>query len=681
LATLDRFLGKKEKESSLIETIESLFSIKVNDLQRRAIRVIEETNDNIIVSAPTGSGKTIVGYSALIKHGRGFYLAPLISLMMEKYVELSKVLGTKYKVMVSNRDYRVPSPKFLTADFKILSPYKFLVLFNEIKPKEHGDVIVVDEIHKMSHDPLFEASITLAKRKGFRIIGLSATLTERDINYLSRWLNARVIKSDVRPVKLHHTYIKTRFRGGVYVVDDDYVLNGKTLISSGDTFYSREEISAYLALRIHQLTGKSVIVWAPTRNKVEKIAKLIANMLAENPKYKEVALKLPASNPSERLLRWTSSRGVFIHHGGLSSTARDIVEKTYKKYGGIIVTAYTLSHGVNLPGSYLVFSTIFDWKGELVTPSIFHQISGRAGRPGYDDEGVVITVLVDDAEESYYNTVLARVKASEIIPELLSSPYNAVKMLLPVVNRVGISEGIETLKSSFSYLKNPDDNAIKEIMSVLEKVINYYKNIGGREAWVAMDMGLHPIEYEIIKTALENDYYSALPKIIELASLIHGKPPERVSYDITKYGYLAIWMGNPDSREIANTIQTILETGVYFSTRVYGWRSHEREHMSRIAKMFTFAGNTRVEPLSKEVRIDTLRRMIKAAPQIVEGASNVDEAVSATIVAVKEAFHFWKRVHPKTVTRLAKLVWYAITGNEEPPPELVKTVVEEVMKK
>jgi len=665
-----------ERGVGLAGRVEKIFGVRLNEIQSEAVKLIEETSDNIIVSAPTGSGKTLIGYAALLHAGRGFYLAPLISLMMEKYYELSRALRGMYKVLVSNRDYRIPASKFLSADFKVMSPYKFLALFNLVDPAEHGSVLVVDEIHKMSEDPLFEASVTLAKKKGFRIVGLSATLSDNDIAHLSRWLDARVVKGHVRPVELRFESVKLRHRGYRLVPERGRAVDGRPVISDGDVFYTREEAAAKVALRL-SATGRPVIVWAPTRSRVERIAKLAAGQLAENPRYQLVARRLPASNPSERLLKFTAARGVFIHHGGLSTTARDMVEKAYKELGGIIVTSYTLSHGVNMPGTYLVFSTVFDWRGELISPSLFHQIAGRAGRPGYDSYGVVVTLLVDDAEEAYYSRVLVKTRASEIIPTLLDSPFNAVKMLLPVVARQGMREAERALRESYSYLKSPDEEKVKAILSALEQAVKYYEGIGGRKARIAMDMGLHPLEYEIVGVALSKEYREALDEIIRRASAVHGVNPERVSEDIARYGFLAIWLGNWEARMVADTIQTVLETGVFYAGRVYGWKSPERERAAKMAKMFTYAGNPRVEPLAREVRIDVLRRMIRAAPQIVGGAQSLDEAFAATVAAVKEAFLLRRRVDPAKVSRLSKLVWYAITGTGM-PPELEAEVLREV---
>jgi len=678
-STLDKYLGGN-RDKSLAEKIERMFKVKLSNVQLQAVNLIENTNDNIIVSAPTGSGKTLIAYSALLHSGKGFYLAPLISLMMEKYNEMTRIFSD-HTIMVSNRDYRIPAPKFLSADFKIMSPYKFLVLFNEIDPSQHGNVIVVDEIHKMSKDPLFEASIVLAKRKGFRIIGLSATITEDDLQKLSQWLNAKVVRSDNRPVELQYHYIKMKPLTYTITPEENYTFNKKPILSFGDTIFDREQAAAIVASKIYLYSNKPVIVWSPTRRNVERIAKMIAEELPEKPEFLSVSSILPASNPSEKLLKFTASRGVFIHHGGLSANARAIVEREYRKHGGIIVTAYTLSHGVNIPGTYLIFSTIYDENKQVISPSLFHQIAGRAGRPGFDDKGVIITILVGDSEESYYFNVLLKSNASEITPLLLDSPYSAVKMLLPVVSKGGMSAAINVLKDSFSYLKNPDDEAVKETISLLEDVIKYYDIIGGKEAQVSMDMGLLPIEYEIIQTALSKEYHEALSEIIQKASSIYGIEPSAVANDILKYGYLATWMGKAEAREVANTIQTILETGVFYASRVFGWDSVERKHMSKIAKMFTYAGNPLVEPLAKTVRIDTLRRMIKAAPQIVEGASDFEDAYNSTIVAVKEAFYMRKTIKPKAVKKIATLVWYAMTGSETPPSDLIIDVLKEVRRR
>ena len=669
--------NSRNKKKTLSDEIEDIFKIKLSLLQREAIKAIEETNDNIIVSSPTGSGKTIIGYSALLYYKKGFYLAPLISLMMEKYLELSKFLGNKHKVMMSNRDYRIPIKKFLSSDFKILSPYKFLTIFNEINPNKHGNVVVIDEVHKISKDPLFEASITLAKQKNFRIVCLSATISENDLNLLSKWLNAKVIRSNTRPVNLTYKYVKAKMIRGEFMSDTMQIIDGKPILKLGEIFYSREEIASYVASRIYEYTKKPVIVWAPTRNKVEKIAKLIANFIDKKEKYIPISAKLPTSNPSERLLKFTVTHGVFIHHGELSASAREMVEKYYKKYGGIIVTAYTLSHGVNIPGSYLIFSTLYDYKNELIDSTLFHQISGRAGRPNLDESGTVIAILIDDAEESFYNNVLLKTKATEIIANLLQSSYDLIKMLLPIVSRYNIDNAISLVRETYSYLKYPNEKKINEIKGILKKTIDYYNRFG-YEGKIAMDMGLHPLEYEIIKTAMkENKYYDVLDKIIDIASYIHGIDSDHVAYDITKYGYLAYRFGNPEAREVANTIQIVLESGIYFASRVYGWKSNEREHMVELAKKFAYAGNPLVEPLSKEIKIDALRRMIKTAPQIISGASG-EEAYNATIVAVKEAFFFWKNINPKRIKKITDLVWYALTGEKEAPDIIVKTIIKEV---
>ena len=676
--TLDSYIGRKPRSERLADIVERVFGVRLNELQTRAIEVIENTDDNILVTAPTGSGKTLIGYAALLKEQRGFYLAPLIAIMVEKWIELTRyVKRFGFTVSMTNRDYRIPVSKLLSANFKIMSPYKFISLINYIDPDKHGRVLVIDEIHRMSEDPMFEAAVTLARERGFRIIGLSATIGEKDLDELTEWLDAVHVSGDVRPVPLYHKSIEFRWYGRL-VAQKEVTVKGNTVVGDGEVFASREEAAATIAARIYYYTGRPVIVWAPTRSRVEIIARIAANMLPESPRHEEVARKLPASNPTERLLRFTVRRGVFIHHGGLSFNARSIVEEAYKRLGGVLVTAYTLSHGVNLPGTFLVISTIYDYKGEPLDATMFHQISGRAGRPGLDEYGVVVTILVDDAEYAYYDNVLLAKTAGEIKPVLLDDTFTAVKMALPVYMKSGIEGAKRLLLSSYSYKKKPRPDRVNAIIEDLEGVVNFYNRVGGAEALVAMEMGIHPLEYNLIRTALRGAYYEVLPDIIEIASRIADTDPQRVREDIVEYGYLAIWLGRkPEARMVAEIIQSTLETGAHWAARVYGWKSSEHVHLIGIAKQFAFAGNPRVEPLAREVRIDTLRRMIKAAPQIVKGATG-EEAISAAVVALKEAFAFRKRVARDRLKRLASLVLYAITG-EEPGRHAVEEIVGAVM--
>lgn len=658
--------AKAKVQQSLAERIEKLTGFKLSEFQRRAIKLLEETDDNIVVAAPTGAGKTVIGYAALLKHGGGFYLAPLIAIMTEKYHELSSIfkkLG--YSIIVTNRDYRIPYTIVLESDIRIMSPYKFLTYSHLLDPDRHGKVVVVDEFHKLSGDPMFEAAVTMARNKGFRIVALSATISDEDLERVAKWLNAKVVKETVRPVKLEHYPLTFHYMGNI-VAARTVSVNKKPIVEANEVFRSREEAAAIIAARLHTITEKPVLVWAPTRRMVEQIARMIADVLPEKDEYVKLAEKIVSSNPSEALLRYTVRHGVFIHHGGLSFSVRELVENEYKKNGGVLVTAYTLSHGVNLPGTFLVLSTLRDYKGDVLDASTFHQISGRAGRPGLDTIGIVLAIVVGEAEYAVYEKLVEQ-KASKIEPHMLRDPYSLSKLLLPVYATTRSWEKVSAVaRASYSYLvENNSEELLSNAIEVMKRVVEYYSKISEKEAYYAMLMGIFPLEFEAVKSVLaSSSYKEAVEKVLDYACQIHGVEPGEVYDDILHYGYLASWFGNPAARQVADTIQTILETGAFWAARVYGWKSQEREKLVSIAKKFAYAGNERVEPLAQAVRIDVLRRMIKAVPQLVEGVTKSEDAYTLTVVAIKEAFLFRKRVYRKSVAKLINLVFYALVGRE-----------------
>jgi len=659
---LDRFLGRSV---SLADRVEELTGFKLSSFQRQAVRLVEESERNLVAVAPTGAGKSLVGYAAMLRYGQGFYLAPYIAIMNEKYSDLSRLLRkVGYTVLVSNRDHRIPYSAVLKANVRIMSPYKFLAYAHMLSPEKHGKAVVADEFHKISGDPMFEAAITMAKARGFRVIALSATVADEDVEAIARWLDADVVKETKRPVRIEHQPIQLRYNERRKLA----AAGGVSVLREGEEFSSLEEVAATVAARLHSMTGRPVIVWAPTRSRVERIAEACANMLPQSRETLHLSLKLQASNPSEGLLRRTVRHKVFIHHGGLSHSARKLVEEEYRRRGGVMVTAYTLSHGVNLPGTFLVMSTIWDYKGDPLDASTFHQIAGRAGRPGLDSVGVVLTLVVGESELAYYRTLVSTT-ASRIEPKMLSDHYSLCKLLLPVYATTRRWDDVgKVARMSYSYFVSQGaDGMVEEALKAVREAAGYYERVGGREARHAMLMGMLPLEFEAVKSALSSSSYrEAVGAVVRAACEVHGVSPAEVWGDIERYGFLASFLGSPHSRSVADTAQTILEMGMFWASRVYGWGSQERVKLAEVAKAFVYAGNPRVEPLASAVEVDVLRRMVKAVPQLVSGAEK-DEAVPLVAVAVKEAYIYRRRVKREEVEGLSRLVYQALTGE---PPEV-----------
>jgi len=681
MPSLDKYFNTERSANDLPARVERLLGIKLTDFQRHAIELVERSEDNLLVVAPTGTGKTIIGYAALLKYGGGFYLAPLIAIMNEKYHELSE-LGKKVgmTVVITNRDYRIPFSVVLKSNIKVMSPYKFLTYAQHLDPQKHGRVVVVDEFHKLSKDALFEAAITLAKLKGFRIIALSATISDEDAEKLAEWLNAKLVTETKRPVELKHVPLTFYFTENKYVSAKLVRVDGKPIINQYEVFDDHEEIAATVAARLYKATRRPVIVWAPTRSKVENIAVRIAAMIEEDEKFAALAEKIPSSNPSEKVLKYTLKHGVWIHHGGLSYSVRSFVEENYRKHGGIIVTAYTLSHGVNIPGTFLIISSIYDYEMKPLDPSTFHQIAGRAGRPGLDSIGVVFTVVVGDAEYAYYKKLLST-KATRITPALFSDEVAVVKLLLPLY--IAGHNINDVIASTYTYFISRDEKSAEQARRYIEEIVEEYRKLGNNKGVIeAMKMGLHPKEYRAIMSVLTEDqqYTAYIEALLNAVCEIYRMECSEVYEDIIKYGFLSVWFGsNPKSRDAADKIQTLLETASFWAAKVYGWNSKEHQKLVDLAKRFAYGGNPNVEPLAKAVRIEVLRRIIKAVPQIVGGASTESEALQLTVTALKEAFLHRKRVKKDEIMRLATLIYKALTGSS-PSAETLGKIYSEARK-
>lgn len=678
---------ERDVRGELAERIEALTNYRLHDFQRRAIEAIDRTDKNILVVAPTGAGKSVIGFAALLKH-RGFYLAPLIALMQEKYADIRGLArALNYSVVVTNRDFRLPFRVIKEADIRIMSPYKFLAYLNSFSDDElRGQAVVVDEIHLMSHDPLFEAAVTLAKRRGVRIIGLSATVADEDRERLARWLDAELIVESQRPVELKHlALVGLRTHYGFEVQGMTQAPGVPQVLRQGEVFGDRFTAAAALAARLWTTTRRPVIVWAPTRKLVARLATAIAAQIGtEQPQFVPLASKVPGTGGFDATLRGTVKYGVWIHHGGMSYSTREFVLEHYKRLGGVIVTSYTLSHGVNIPGTFLIIPTIYDYKKDPIDASFFHQISGRAGRPGYDTVGYVITVIEGYSEAVHYKGLLSQ-GASKIEPTLLSNPFSAVKFGLTVYSRTrDLREVEDVLRDTYHYFTGGvDEQQFSNIMSEVKEAVDFYSNIKDRSALVAMDMGIHPLEYQVLQSALSNNSYEEFVRFAAttVAERILGVSSGDVVSDVIKYGYLATLVGrSPASRDVADYIQNIIETGSFWAWRSFGFKSPEHQRLLDLAKRFAYANNPNVEPLASAVQIHVLRRMIKAVNEIVTGLGSDDpeKAVALTGVAVKEAYIFNKRVSRKKVARLAGLVFKAITGRDPQPDELNMSVAKAI---
>lgn len=360
-----------------------------------------ENKNNTVIAIPTASGKTVLGIMAALKTildgGKAVYAAPLISIQNEKVKEFKKFEehGIKVGKHPSSSDLSV----MVFESFDAITRFSWDVL-REI------DTIIIDEFHMIgeySRGPTIECAITRAKmiNPSLRIIALSATL--ENMGEIEEWLDATVVEHDYRPVPLNKEVLDTEMfntknKNDVIVkvlekaIEDD---------SQALSFVSTRRFTEALATYVSGKLKKKI-----TPEQKENF-KEVAEKLLEVPEKK-------GSRPTstcERLAE-AAENGAVFHHAGLFSEQKEIIEDEFRN-GNILMIAATpsLMYGVNLPSKYVVIRDYTRWtsQGPQSIPVFdYEQMSGRAGRPQYDNTGYSYLIAKSmeeaiDLEERYVN--------------------------------------------------------------------------------------------------------------------------------------------------------------------------------------------------------------------------------------------------------------------------------------
>jgi len=394
---------------------------------------------NIVVSAPTASGKTLIAELAIVKRliengGKAIYLTPLRALAGEKYEDFKKYEKVGFKVALTTGDYDSSDPWLSDYDIIVTTNEKMdsLIRHNARWLKEL-EIVVADEIHlinSIKRGPVLEMTLArLMKNKlNLQLIALSATI--RNAAEIADWLNAVLIYSDWRPVPLKEGVY---YNGKIYFSDgtkknlirhygtiEDLVIdslreNGQVLI-----FTNTRQNSMSLAKRLSLITGHFI------RNSLH-VLKKISNMILEVEKNKVTIL---LSNLVER--------GVAFHHAGLSFKVRKIIEDNFRKnIIKIIVATPTLAAGVNLPARRVIIHSYRRYNMELgyfdMIPVLeYKQMAGRAGRPRFDKigESILIARTLDEMDLLFNEYITAQ--PEKIISKLATEKALRIHTLVTI---------------------------------------------------------------------------------------------------------------------------------------------------------------------------------------------------------------------------------------------------------
>lgn len=325
---------------------------------------------NVILDTPTGSGKSLVAeaahYHALVRGERSFYTCPIKALANEKFFALVRAFGAdRVGLMTGDATVNRDAP-IICATAEVLANIALAE-----GPRADVDVAILDEFHYYAdRDRGVAWQVPLLALPRARFLLMSATFGDpapfKEHLTAVNGLRTAVVRSTHRPVPLDFEYRETPLHETVH----DLVQHGKTPVYIVN-FTQRgcaEEAQNLMSMDFCSKEEKKVIT--------------------------EALLGARFDSPYGREIQRFVRHGIGVHHAGLLPKYRLLVEKLAQRgLLKIISGTDTLGVGVNVPIRTVLFTRLCKYDGDktaILSVRDFQQISGRAGRKGFDERGSVV---------------------------------------------------------------------------------------------------------------------------------------------------------------------------------------------------------------------------------------------------------------------------------------------------
>jgi len=398
-------------------------NLLLDKFQEEAIRSIEN-NHSVVVSAPTGSGKTLIADYIIdkdIKKGiKVIYTAPIKALSNQKYKDFCEDYGKEKIGLLTGDIVKNPTAPILIMTTEI---YRNMALSKD-PIMDTISYVIFDEIHYINdieRGYVWEESIIFSKPK-IRFLCLSATIP--NAKEFAEWIEAikehkvDVITHNTRTVPLEKKFFDTEL-GITTLKDIKYIADIPDYnYIRGRKRFRRPRLKAPSHIDLIKDIREKLpcLFFNFSRKKCQDNAYHLmkADIFRINPKIRTfVRTKLEGSSKeikeleSSKLLLRTLPYGIAFHHAGLIPLIKEIIEELFGK--GLIKVLYTtetFAVGINMPAKSVCFESIRKFDGfnfRFLNSKEYFQIAGRAGRRGIDKEGFVYAMI--DRRDFDYNLI------------------------------------------------------------------------------------------------------------------------------------------------------------------------------------------------------------------------------------------------------------------------------------
>ncbi|PQE23902.1 atp-dependent RNA helicase dob1 protein [Rutstroemia sp. NJR-2017a WRK4] len=522
------------------ETPARTWPFELDPFQKVSIASIER-GESVLVSAHTSAGKTVVAEYAIAQslrnNQRVIYTSPIKALSNQKYREFNAEFGD---VGLMTGDVTInPTATCLVMTTEILRS----MLYRGSEIMREVAWVIFDEVHYMrdkSRGVVWEETIILLPDK-VRYVFLSATIPNS--MQFAEWITkthnqpCHIVYTDFRPTPLQHYFFPAGADGIHLIVDEkgnfrednfqkamtsieekkgsdpadiDAKRKGRGKDKKTNKGSNKEGSDIYKIVRMIMLKHYNpVIVFSFSKRECEAYALQMSSMAFNDQSEKDMVTKvfesaieslseedktLPQIQHILPLLR----RGIGVHHSGLLPILKETIEILFQEnLIKVLFATETFSIGLNMPAKTVVFTSVEKFDGDkmrYLTPSEFIQMSGRAGRRGLDDRGIVIMMINSKMEPENaktivrgeqdklnsafylgYNMILNLMRLEGISPEFMLE--HCFYQFQNTSNVIVLEKELQQLQSERDNLQIPDEAIIKEYYELRQQLTSYTKDM------------------------------------------------------------------------------------------------------------------------------------------------------------------------------------------------------------
>ena len=516
------------------------WSFQLDPFQEVSIACIQR-DESVLVSAHTSAGKTVVAEYAIAQclnnNQRVIYTSPIKALSNQKYREFAAEF-TDVGLMTGDVTIN-PTASCLVMTTEILRS----MLYRGSEIMREVGWVVFDEIHYLrdkTRGVVWEETIILLPDK-VRYVFLSATIP--NAMQFAEWIvkihsqPCHVVYTDFRPTPLQHYFFPGGADGIHLIVDEKGVFREENFQRAMSTIAEKQGDDPADAMARQRGRGKNkkmnkggtkgpsdiykivrmiimknynpVIVFSFSKRDCESYALQMSSMAFNDESEKAMVKKVfesalnslseeDRSLPQIQHLLPLLQRGVGIHHSGLLPILKETIEILFQE--GLIKVLFateTFSIGLNMPAKTVVFTNVRKFDGtemRWITPSEFIQMSGRAGRRGLDDRGVVIMMINETMEPGIaknivrgdqdklnsafylgYNMILNLLRVEGISPEfMLERCFHQFQNLASVS---GLERELRELETQKAKMVIEDENTIRAYYELRQQLDTYGEDL------------------------------------------------------------------------------------------------------------------------------------------------------------------------------------------------------------